>query len=146
MKIKDVLAVKGHEVITINQDKTVFEAMGVFAKHRVGSLLVLDDQKNIVGIIAARDVLMQVLNNYEKIKEIKVSEIMTKDIIVGKSDDELEYVEAVMTENRIRHLPVIDESELVGIISIGDIVKARLKEVHVENRYLRDFIGGKYPG
>ncbi len=146
MKIRDVLAEKGSEVISINQNRTVLEAMGVFAKHRVGSLIVLDDQKKIVGIIAARDVLMQVLNNYERINAIKVTEFMTKEIIVGKSDDDLEYVEAVMTENRIRHLPVIDETKLVGIISIGDIVKARLKDVHVENRYLRDFIVGKYPG
>ncbi|MBD3290533.1 CBS domain-containing protein [candidate division KSB1 bacterium] len=146
MKIKDVLAAKGSDVITIDHKKSVFEAMGIFAAHRVGSLLVLNNQKQIVGIIAARDVLMQVLHNYEKIKEVKVEEFMTKDIIVGKSDDELEYVEAVMTENRIRHLPVIDESELAGIISIGDVVKARLKEVDVENRYLKDFIIGKYPG
>ena len=145
MKVKDVLAIKGSEVITINEDKTVFDAMSTFAAHRVGSLLVLDEKKRIVGIIAARDVLMQVLKACDKVKEIKVKEIMTKNIIVGNPGDELDYVEAIMTENRIRHLPIIESNKLAGIVSIGDLVKAQLKETHVENRYLREFIVGKYP-
>ena len=70
---------------------------------------------------------------------------MTKDIIVASPDDDLDYVEAIMTENRIRHVPIIENKALAGIVSIGDLVKAQLKQTSVENRYLRDFIEGKYP-
>jgi len=145
MKVKDVLTAKGSEVITIDQHKTVFDALSTFAAQRVGSLLVLDVEGRIVGIIAARDVLMQVLKNCETVKQVKVQDIMTKNIIIGAPDDDLSYIQTVMTENRIRHLPIIENKKLTGIVSIGDVVKAQLKETHVENHYLKEFIVGKYP-
>ncbi len=145
MKVKDVLAVKGSNVIVINHEKTIFEAMSMFAMHRVGSLLIVDETKNIVGIIAARDVLMEVLRASEKIRETPVNSIMTRNIIVATPDDDLEYIQALMTENRIRHIPIMENKKLAGIVSIGDIVKVQLKEYHVENRYLREYIEGKYP-
>jgi len=145
MKVKDILVKKGRSVITISQASTVFEAISTFAAHRVGSLLVLDENEIIVGIIGARDALMAVYRSYEKVKSLQVKEIMTRNVIIGSSEDELEKVRALMTENRIRHLPIIDSETLSGIISIGDVVKAELTEFHVENKYLRDFIEGKYP-
>jgi CBS domain-containing protein len=145
MKVKDVLAEKGTHVVTINQEATVYEALQTFAANRVGSLLVLDDKGGIVGIIGARDVLMAVVNTCEEIRNTKVKEIMTKNIIIGDPDDDLDNVEVIMTENRIRHLPIIKQDLLAGIISIGDVVKAQLKNVHVENRYLKDYIISKYP-
>ena len=145
MKVKDILAVKGSEVIKVEQNKTVFEAMQVFAANRVGSLIVLDEKGGIVGILAARDILMTVLRACDKINEIKVKEVMTKQLIIGEPEDDLNYVQAIMTENRIRHLPIIENNKLVGLVSIGDIVKAQLKETHVENRYLKEYIIGKYP-
>jgi len=146
MKVKDILTSKGTEVITISKNKTIHEALSLFSTHRIGSLLVLNEKGHIVGIIAARDVLMQVLKLCNTINEVKVSEIMTTDIIIGDPDDELDYVQAVMTKNRIRHLPIIDNKKLAGIVSIGDVVKTQIKKYHVENRYLVDFITGKYPG
>jgi len=145
MKVKDILAAKGTHVYTVGEKKSVHEAMETFAAHKVGSLLVLDDKGGIVGILAARDVLMAVLKSCDKIKQIQVEDIMTKNIIIGNPEDDLNYVQAVMTENRIRHLPIIENKRLAGIVSIGDIVKAQLKAFHVENRYLKDFIVGKYP-
>ena len=148
MKIKDILKKKGTNVVTVNQEKTVFDAMQTFSANRVGSLLVLDDQSGIVGILAARDVLMVALNSCDNIKNINIKEVMTKKIIIGQPDDDLKYVQAIMTENRIRHLPVVESQKLVGIISIGDILKAQLEayeEVEVENRYLKDYVLGKYP-
>jgi len=145
MKVKDVLTEKGTHVVTVNQEATVYEALQIFAANRVGSLLVLDDKGGIVGIIGARDALMAVVKACDEIRQIKVKEIMTQNIIIGALEDELDNVEIIMTENRIRHLPIIDQNKLAGIISIGDVVKAQLKNIHVENRYLKDYIIGKYP-
>ncbi len=145
MKVKDVLAEKGTHVVTVNQETTVYEALQTFAANRVGSLLALDDNGGIVGIIGARDALMVVVRTYDEIRKIKVKEIMTRNILIGDPDDDLDKVEIIMTENRIRHLPIIKQDKLAGIISIGDVVKAQLKNVHVENRYLKEYILGKYP-
>lgn len=145
MKVKDVLAEKGTHVVTIDQEATVYEALQTFAANRVGSLLVLDDKGGIVGIIGARDALMAVVKEYEEIRTTRVKQIMTKNIIIGALEDDLDNVEVIMTENRIRHLPIIKQNQLAGIVSLGDVVKAQLKTIHVENRYLRDYIVGKYP-
>ena len=145
MKVKDILAEKGTHVVTVNQEATVYEALQTFAANRVGSLLVLDDEDGIVGIIGARDALMAVVRACDEIRNTKVKEIMTKNIIIGDVEDDLDKVQVIMTENRIRHLPIIKENKLSGIVSIGDVVKARLKNIHVENRYLKDYIVGKYP-
>ncbi|MBN1347984.1 CBS domain-containing protein [candidate division KSB1 bacterium] len=145
MKVKDILAIKGSDVVTINEDATIYEALSTFDSNRVGSLLVLDDKAGIVGIVAPSDVLRATLRACEKIKSIKVKTIMTRELIIGDPNDDLTYVRAIMTENRIRHLPIIENKKLVGIVSIGDIVKTELKAKDVENRYLRDYIISKYP-
>ena len=146
MKVKDILKAKGSKVITIAKDVAIFDAMWTFSKNRVGSLLVVDEKKEILGIIAARDVLMAVLNQYDSIKTVTVEKIMTTNLIVGTEDDDVDYIQAIMTENRIRHVPILDGKELVGLVSIGDVVKAQLKAKDVENRYLKDYIADRYPG
>lgn len=145
MKVKDILATKGTQVVTIQEDETIFQALQTFAKNKVGSLLVLNQKNDIVGIISPRDVLMELLKDCEQIRQIKVKTVMTTNLIVGTPDDDLEYVMAIMTENRIRHLPILQNKRLAGIISIGDVVKTQIKQIHAENHYLRDFIEGKYP-
>jgi len=145
MKVKDILAVKGTDVVTINEEATVFEALSTLAEHKVGSLIVLDSKAGIVGIVAPRDVLEETLRICEGIRTVQVKSIMTRDLIIGDPEDDLGYVQAIMTENRIRHLPIIKENKLAGIISIGDVVKAQLKAKDVENRYLRDYIVSRYP-
>jgi len=146
MKVKDILATKGSRVVTIELSTKVFDAMSIFSANRVGSLLVVDKDDDILGIVAAKDVLMAVVNHYDTIKEINVEKIMTTDLIVCTEDDDIEYVQAIMTENRVRHVPVLAGKELKGLISIGDLVKSQMKEVHVENKYLKDYIADKYPG
>ncbi|MFT5728728.1 MAG: CBS domain-containing protein [Desulforhopalus sp.] len=146
MKVKDILATKGSRVVTIEKSTKVFDAMSIFSSNRVGSLLVVDKDDAILGIIAAKDVLMAVVNHYDTIKEITVETVMTTDLIVCGEDDKIEYVQAAMTENRIRHIPVLAGKELKGLISIGDVVKSQLKEMNVENKYLKDYMADKYPG
>lgn len=146
MKVKDILAVKGSRVITVEKSTSVLDAMSIFSANRVGSLLVVDNDVNILGIIGARDVLMAVKNHLEEIKTLTVEKIMTTNLIVGTPDDKLDYILSVMTENRIRHIPIFEGKELKGLVSIGDVVKAQLKETKVENKYLKDYIADKYPG
>ncbi len=146
MKAKDILAVKGNRVVTIEKDTRVIDAMSIFSANRIGSLLIIDNNNNILGIIGARDVLMAVVNHPDTIKTITVEKIMTTNLIVGTEDDHVDYILAVMTENRIRHVPIMSGKELKGMVSIGDVVKALLKEKDVENRYLKDYIADKYPG
>ena len=145
MKARDILETKGSRVVTCHEDDSLIDALAIFSANKIGSLLVVDSHDKIQGIIAPRDILLVVLKNYEEIKSLKVSEIMTRDLIVATMDDKVDYIQAIMTENRIRHVPILEGSELKGIISIGDAVKAQIKEKEVENRYLKDYIEGKYP-
>ncbi len=145
MKAREILETKGSRVVTCHEDDSLIDALAIFSANRIGSLLVVDSHDKIQGIIAPRDILIVVLKNFEEVKSLKVSEIMTRDLIVATMDDNVEYIEAIMTENRIRHVPIMEGAKLKGIISIGDVVKAQIEEKEVENRYLKDYIEGKYP-
>lgn len=146
MKIKEILAVKGSRVVTVEKGCPVLDAMSIFSANRVGSLLVMDKDNSILGIIAARDVLMAVINHLDEIKTLTVEKIMTTNLIVGTPEDNIDYILSVMTENRVRHIPIVEGKELKGLVSIGDVVKSQLKETHVENKYLKDYIADRYPG
>ncbi len=145
MKVKDILASKGSRVVTCLEGNSLMDALAIFSANKVGSLLIVDAHEKIKGIIAPRDILLLVLNDMDKLKDIKVDEIMTKDLIVGTPEDTIDYIQHIMTVNRIRHVPILDGVELQGIVSIGDVVKAQIDEKEVENRYLKDYIEGKYP-
>lgn len=146
MKIKDILARKGRRVVTISADTTVLDSMAIFSANRIGSLIVVDKQEQILGIVCARDVLMATLKHVEGIRNITVEEVMTTDLIVGTENDDIDYVRAIMTEKRFRHLPVLEGGKMVGLISIGDIVSAQVQEKEVELKYYKDYIADKYPG
>ena len=145
MKVRDILATKGSRVVTVEKSCTIIDSMSIFAANRIGSLLVVDKEGIILGIIGARDVLMAVINHLDEIKTLTVDKIMTTDLIVGTPEDKVDYIMAVMTENRVRHIPIIEGKELKGLISIGDVVKSQLRETAVENKYLKDYIADKYP-
>jgi CBS domain-containing protein len=146
MKVKDILKDKGADVAKIRAEETICDAVRVLVEKNIGSLLVLDEEDNITGIITERDILKQCNISLDKFPETKVKEVMTKDLIVASPDDDLDYVENIMTQNRIRHIPIVSNKKLVGIISIGDLINLLRGECKVENRYLKDYISGKYPG
>ena len=106
----------------------------------------VNNNNEIIGIVAPNDVLKAIRHHPEYITTITVSEAMTRNIIVVTPEDNVEDLMTIMTKNRIRHLPVIDKGELVGLVSIGDVVKAKSTIQDVEIRYLTDYIEGKYPG
>jgi CBS domain-containing protein len=141
MRIRDILRSKGHDVITVSPDQTVLTAIRVLVEHRIGALVVrtADD---IVGIISERDVLNLAAGDPAKLASIPVSEAMTANVIVALPEDDLDYVMNIMTQNRIRHLPIMDDEGLAGMVSIGDVVNAVRRSVETENRHLKDYIQG----
>lgn len=144
MKAKDIIAQKGSIVYTGLPSHTIKDALDILLKNKVGALVIVDDAQNPVGIISEKDIL-HLANKHDNWRELTVDEHMTKDLIIGLPDDNGEYIMSLMTINRFRHVPIMEEGKLAGIISIGDIVKALLKNVKAENRYLTDYITNKYP-
>ncbi|MBI5326384.1 MAG: CBS domain-containing protein [Ignavibacteriae bacterium] len=142
MKVRDILKTKGPEVFTIGEDKTLTDAISILVNNKIGVLLVLNKEAKIMGILSERDIVKESHKNPEGFSGSKVKDVMTKKVIVVEADDEIDYVETVMTENRIRHLPVVHNKVLVGLISIGDIVKVQLSSTRYDNKYLMDYISG----
>lgn len=145
MKAKDILQAKGTRVITTGEETLLVDVMAIFFANKVGSLLVVDKYDKILGIVAPNDVLKAVHKNLDRVPQMRVSEVMVTDLIVATPEDDIDYIQNIMTENRVRHIPILESGKLVGLVSIGDVVKAQMKEKNVENKYLKDYIEGKYP-
>ena len=152
MRIKDILQDKGTGVVVIEVGRTVHDAIGKLNEHSIGALIVTGEGEEIVGIITERDILQECGAHCGRLNKplapgeaacpTLVQDAMTKDLVIGVLDDGIDYAMGIMTKNRIRHLPILDHKTLVGIISIGDVVSASLKEKVFENRTLRDYIHG----
>lgn len=140
MKIRDILSVKGSQVYSVGLDETLEKALSLLVSLSVGALLVRDAQEAVAGIISERDVLRECLQGRQSLRELRVRDAMTVDLLIGVPDDDVEYIMGVMTQNRVRHLPILEGERMVGIISIGDVVKACLEESRYENRYLKEYI------
>jgi CBS domain-containing protein len=124
MNIASLLAKKSGAPITIRPEQTVRDALAFLAKHNIGALIVVNAASTPVGIVSERDIVREAARN-EQVFARAVSEIMTRDVITGVPQDDLASVANLMTEKRIRHLPVVTGGKLIGIISIGDVVKAQ---------------------
>ena len=147
MKVKDILKVKGSKVYTINENSTLMAATAKMFSNKIGSLIVVNDKEEIVGIVAPNDILKAVHEGcVENCSLQRVNQVMTKNLLCASEEDTIDYIQAVMTENRIRHIPIMDKTELKGLVSIGDVVNAQIKIHEGENHYLKDYIEGKYPG
>jgi len=145
MKVSDILKAKTGPVLSIASGKTIKDAMDAIMKNKIGALPVVDDD-NLVGIVTERDLFKAFYENGEAVLQKLVADIMTTNLVVGLLDDDIDSVEALMTNNRFRHLPIIKNNKLFGIVSIGDVVKMMASDLKVENRYLKDYVSGKYPG
>lgn len=124
MDIATILARKGPNVVTISPEGTIRQAVSLLAERNIGALVVVDAAARPVGILSERDIVRAAATD-EKVFVRDVSSIMTRDVILGAPHDDLDSVGHTMTERRIRHLPVVEEERLVGIVSIGDVVKAQ---------------------
>ncbi len=132
------------DVFTIGPGRVLQEAVERLVEHNIGSLVVVDGSGRPVGIITERDILRTCANGCEKLATTKVADTMTADLIVGEVGDEIDYVMGIMTKNRIRHLPILGEDGLRGLVSIGDVVKVQRQETEYENRHLREYIERGY--
>lgn len=124
MKVSRILATKGSDVLTVHTDQTVKETVQLLAHHNIGALVVVNDAGELAGIVSERDVVRH-LAQREDALILPVSEIMTRNVITALPQDDLMSISHVMTERRFRHLPIMDGSKLVGVISIGDVLKAQ---------------------
>ena len=143
-RVADILNTKGTTIFSIRSDDSVYEAVRSMVGHNVGSLLVVDGD-DVKGIVTERDYLREIVLKGRTSKTTQVHEIMTTEVVAVDPTRPIEECMAVMTDRRIRHLPVVNDGALVGVISIGDLVKQIASDREVEIRYLTDYITGKYP-
>ena len=140
MRISDVLRAKSsQEVITISPDATVRELVALLAQHNVGALIVSSDGAAVEGIVSERDVVRQ-LNDNEAVVDAPVSAIMTSQVRTCEQEATIEELMQVMTDHRIRHIPVVSDGALTGVISIGDVVKNRMAELEFERDQLDSYV------
>jgi len=131
MQISTILAKKGSAVFTVKPDQTVREAVALLVDKRIGAVVVVEVTGRPVGIVSERDVVRELAKNENVLNE-PASRVMTVDVIIARPGDDTRAVSKTMTVKRFRHLPVMDHHELVGIVSIGDVVKAQLDEYEGE--------------
>ncbi len=143
--IESVLDGKGHQVWFIGPDATVFDAIRWMSEKNVGALLVMESG-DVLGIISERDYTRKVILKDRSSKETKVREIMTKDVITITPDATVEEAMRVMTKHRVRHLPVMTDGHVVGVVSIGDVVERTIATQRIVLEQLEGYIVGRYPG
>ncbi len=139
--VKDILRIKGHHVWSTTPDATVYEALQTMAEKNVGALVVLDAD-TVVGIMSERDYARKVILHGRSSREIRVREIMTSEVYFVGPEQNIQECMAQMTDKRVRHLPALENGRLVGVISIGDVVKAVIAEHESTIRHLEDYITG----
>jgi CBS domain-containing protein len=124
MNIASILATKGDKVVTIRAEQSIREALGVLAQHNIGALVVVDAALRPIGILSERDIVRAAAKNEAVFPQL-VSQLMTRDLVLGSPGDDVGAVGHTMVQRRIRHLPVVHGGKLVGMVSIGDVVKAQ---------------------
>jgi len=142
-KIRDILEEKGNEVISIQQDSSIDEVVKVMNENHIGAIVVKDGE-TVVGIVTERDLLKKLLAVHKDPSTTTASDLMTDQLVITTADKTCEDCVAAMTSHTIRHLPVYDGKDLVGIISIGDMIKRIAKDSDNQVHYLQDYIAGPY--
>lgn len=145
MNLQDILSEKGTTVYTISPDANLLQVARKLVECKVGSLLIYrmvegQSEPRLAGIVSERDILRMVATGSRSLEEITVGEVMSTHLIVGSPGDSVEDIMGLLTRERKRHLPVLCEGRVVGIVSIGDIVKAQHRALATENRFMKDYI------
>lgn len=142
MRVSDVLASKGSDAIfTIRPEASIRELLDELAERNVGAMVVSDDGESMIGIVSERDVVRK-LRDVENARDVTVESIMTTDVRVAAPDDSFKSLMIAMTEHRVRHIPVLDDGRLVGVLSIGDAVKHRMEQLEFERDQLNKYVTG----
>ena len=143
--IRTLLGRKGGQVWSIKPEATVYDAIEMLANRGVGALVVLDGDQ-LAGVISERDYARKVILKGKSSKDTRVNEIMTRDVVTVSPEDTVEHCMEVMTEKRIRHLPIVEGGKVVNVISIGDVVKWTISAQEEAIQQLENYVTGKYPG
>lgn len=144
MRISDVLRSKGSNVATVTETTTVIGLLAELATHNIGAMVVVGQDgvgsSNVVGIVSERDVVRQLHQHGADLLRLHVRDIMSSVVVTCSPDDAIDDLSALMTNNRVRHVPVLDDGRLAGIVSIGDVVKNRMEELQAEHEHLQAYI------
>ncbi len=145
MKLGDLLNIKDQKhrtAITVKPNDSIEAVIRKLVEHDRGSVPVCNEAGELVGIITERDIVRKCLG--KEGKKIKAQDMMSKKVVIGKPEDELDYAITVMKQARIRHLPIVDGKKVIGMISMRDLLGIKLEECRIETRYLSDYISGGY--
>jgi CBS domain-containing protein len=140
MFVSDILAQKGGLVFTVTPGTSVAQLSQQLSTRRIGSVLVLDGEGSVAGIVSERDLVRAMASHGAKAMELEARQVMTREVVTCDPDDSIDQVMQTMTRGRFRHLPVVRHGELLGLVSIGDVVKARLEETKHETEALKAYI------
>ena len=142
MKITDILEQRGKTLFTVKTDSKVFDAVKIMDENKVGAVIVLDGKGKVAGILSERDVLYKCYKSGKKLQEQTVNNLMTnvEDILIGKIDDTAKELMNIMLYRRIRHIPIIEDNEIAGMLSVEDILKMMLDSIENESHLLRQHI------
>ena len=140
MNVSTILKDKGRNIITAGPEVTLLEITKMLARHKIGCIVVTDEDDQIAGIVSERDIVRTIASNGQKALEQPVSICMTKKVVTCRESDTIDQLMSEMTTGRFRHLPVVEEHVLIGLISIGDVVKLRIAEAEMEAAAMRDYI------
>ncbi|MDI1288039.1 MAG: CBS domain-containing protein [Reyranella sp.] len=140
MFVSDILSQKGGSVFTVTPGSSVAQVSQQLSVRRIGSVLVLDGEGGVAGIVSERDLVRALASHGAKALELEARQVMTRDVVTCDPDDSIDQVMEIMTSGRFRHLPVVRHGELLGLVSIGDIVKSRLEETRHEAEALKAYI------
>ena len=141
MKVKDILRVKGNAIVSVNPDTIIFDALSLMSKYNVGAVLVVDNE-NLVGVFTERDYARKIILKGRTSLDTSVSEIMSDELITVHPEESIAECMVLMSDKRVRHLPVVQDGRVVGIISIGDVVKFIIEEQEVVIEHFKMYISG----
>ncbi len=142
MQVAQILKEKGSTIITVGPDDSILDAAKLLKAKNIGTVVVAGADGGLAGILSERDIARAVADRAGELSKLKVKDLMTSSVITCNPDQRLHDLMKEMTDHRIRHIPIVDDSGLVGIISIGDVVKYRLAELESETSMLREYITG----
>jgi CBS domain-containing protein len=140
MNVNAILRIKGRAVETVRPDATVMQVADRLDAHRIGALVVSADGTSVDGIVSERDIIRAIAREGAGILDRPVARIMIADVVTVTGDEDVSDVLEIMTDRRFRHLPVVEDGRLAGLVSIGDAVKHRIEEAEFEARTMRDYI------
>ena len=140
MTVKTILSAKGGDVISIEPTATLETAVETLAKHRIGALLVLGPDRRVIGILSERDIVRVLGEQGADVLAQPLAQVMTRNVVICGQTETVSTIMERMTTGKFRHVPVVEQDQVVGIISIGDVVKHRLHEIESESQALREYI------